>query len=1020
MSRVSAALRGVVIALLVARAAAAAPAVPVIEIGDGPSLVVEYDRDFKPLRKLRGLHKPSDLTPLADGGLLLVDQDAHEVLQLDAAGAVRWRQRIGLFPVRARLRPGGGLLVTGLNEIVATYPDLSVEWQRSAPGVRTAVPLANGNILLTRNAAYGELVEMKPDGSVVWQSEPPGHTDATGQWIDTDPKRFFSSVSSLDVAADGTIFTTDFDHHQLRVLAPDYRLLRAMSIVRHVEDTRIGPGGELIAVSPEDYRVWISRPDNSQKLYEPDLRPTCANLSARGTVFVGLEWEPEVEWLNATAARAAAPPDVPWWRRALPVPILGALAALLIAGLLRWREARELWRRGMRHPAADAAPEAIPTPPAARPLRWAVMAFLVVVLAGGVYVAWASAREITARGFDRRSWEFAAGCVAAAVALRILNAMAGAAGTLSSFVASQWTAPTPRGDRGRLAVLLVLAIASLAGCVAVLRLAPQEQAIAVALWLAGQIWVVAAAFPPRRAETRRSRSLWLALALLVLAAALRFWQIGYYPDHVHHDHGMFGHEVLRAMRGEWQPFFSRVYSIGRPWLVPVMAAFEVFGREYWVLRLSAAVSGVAVVWGTYLLGGVLFNARVAVIAALLVCVNHVLLLYSRQPYVLDPVPPFVFALYCAAIGLRRGCRFHWCLAGVLSGWALLGYYASVTYVPVGAALLLYLAVFYPRALWRQRSGLLWLVLGGCMVYLPMQAQSMADTIVAQRASEIVVFLNPDGSIRWDPTLWAHQLGHSFGAILYYSESAWGVSTGESICMRDGAVLFGVGLGYLLLWWRTPATFLVLAWGVICIFLGSAVLPAPPTHYHFLAALVPIMLASGVALDRMLALTDGWRPRWWRLPAQAGALALLAAISAANLTAVWAAVRRPLGPDGRSVFAAEGAVMAARYVREHPEYHHYLVRKREDVSALAGLFRFFASDSDLSDLTTKLEDTLPIAPVDPAPGAAFIVLPSRAEERAVIERVYPTARVEEIACLPPGTRVWVYLVDAATVRQAAGK
>ena len=38
--------------------------------------------------------------------------------------------------------------------------------------------------------------------------------------------------------------------------------------------------------------------------------------------------------------------------------------------------------------------------------------------------------------------------------------------------------------------------------------------------------------------------------------------------------------------------------MGRPWLVPAIAAVQAFGAHYWVLRLTGAVSGVLLVWAS--------------------------------------------------------------------------------------------------------------------------------------------------------------------------------------------------------------------------------------------------------------------------------------------------------------------------------------------------------------------------------------------------------------------------------------
>ncbi|MFQ5668429.1 MAG: glycosyltransferase family 39 protein, partial [Candidatus Binatia bacterium] len=747
--------------------AAPYPNVPSVALGTGQSMVVAYSRDFQPLRKYVGLEKPTDVTVLPDGRVLLADAGARRVMLVDLDGTIQWNEPIGDSPIRARPRPGGGFLITSMTDLIAIRADRSVEWRRPVKGIKVGVPLANGRILLARNEGNGWLVETTPNGAVVWQSKPRGYVDASGRWINEQPEQYFASVWSLDVGPDGTIFTTDFDRHQLRILSADHRSLRTIPGLHHVTDTRIGRNGELVAVSPEDFRVWVEFPDGTTKSFQPELRPSCASMSPDGRLLVGLLWEPERAVLNATAARARRRPHIPWRQRGLPVPVLGVFSALLVGIVLRRPELRAAWNPRAGSPEGKPADGEIALTPIELGPRYRKATHVgravvwVGVLSAALLLAWSGISSLVqGHRFSEGAWRFAVGCIAGGIALRVLNAIAGCSRTLSSFVPSGWRSPVRRPGRGRLVVLVVLSLGSLAGCLYVQRHFPAEQATAVALWLMAQIWIVVAAFPPvpRATPARTSRSVWVLLALVLLAAIVtRFWQIGYYPDIVHHDHSIYGEAALHTLRGNWQRFFGSVYSVGRPWIVACAAGLELFGTHYWVLRLLGAISGVVIVWGTYLLGAILFNRRIGLIAALLVTVNHALLLYSRQPYVLDPVAPLVLAVYCAAVGLKRGCRWHWCLSGLLSGWALLAYRSSVTFVPIGVAVLVYLAAVYPRRLWRSRAGLLWFVAGACVVYLPMLGQTVADSALYHRAAATIVLLNPNGSLRWDTALWAHQL-----------------------------------------------------------------------------------------------------------------------------------------------------------------------------------------------------------------------------------------------------------------------
>jgi len=179
------------------------------------------------------------------------------------------------------------------------------------------------------------------------------------------------------------------------------------------------------------------------------------------------------------------------------------------------------------------------------------------------------------------------------------------------------------------------------------------------------------------------------------------------------------------------------------------------------------------------------------------------------------------------------------------------------------------------------------------------------------------------------------------------------------------------------------------------------------------------LAAAVAVDRSLALTDRWTPAARMLPLAAAA-ALLSVIGYGHLKAVWKTVRRPPAhADGTPRYDAEPAMVAARYIAEHPNYRYYLVRARIDQSSASPGFKFFVANSDMSDITTSLRKALPVPPVEPAVGASFIVLPRRQADTDVILEVYPKAELHVLHTVAGGD-VQIYTVDARQIRGAYGR
>ena len=313
-----------------------------IAIGSGPSRIVEYDAEFRPVRTYVGLQRPTDITPLPDGSILVADAGTHEVLSFDPSdGRVISRRRFSSGVSRVRPRERGGFVVTSADRVLLTNAALEVEREIPMKGVRGAVELSNGHVLTVSNDEQGWLTEWRPDGSIRWRSKPRAHLDPAGKWEFERAGQSFVSTSSLDLRPNGTILLSDYDGHTLRLLSKDYEVLRNWAVpgLGHFLDTRFGPAGELVAVCPEKQAVWVERSGGDTRVWTapgPSI-PLTANLSTKGTLLVGFEWRPERERLNATSRRATLDERLPFFKSLFGWVFFGVSGALLLVLALRLR-----------------------------------------------------------------------------------------------------------------------------------------------------------------------------------------------------------------------------------------------------------------------------------------------------------------------------------------------------------------------------------------------------------------------------------------------------------------------------------------------------------------------------------------------------------------------------------------------------------------------------------------------------------------------------------------------------------
>jgi len=522
--------------------------------------------------------------------------------------------------------------------------------------------------------------------------------------------------------------------------------------------------------------------------------------------------------------------------------------------------------------------------------------------------------------------------------------------------------------------------------------------LGVLIWLGLQAGAAAGAW---RARQRGIPLRWgvraVLGAILVTAAALRFWELGYYPDFIHHDHSIYGGNILRFRDGTWHPFFARVYSVGRPWLLLPAAVTWFTGPTPGILRLTAALSGVLITWGVFHLGRALFSETTALIAAWLAAVNHVLLLFSRQPYVLDPVAPFVLGFCAAVLGVQRASPGHWFLAGLGLGWALLGYWASLGYPAILLACAAYAILRCPSWLSQNRQGLAWCAVGLALSYGPLLIAGDAGPF--WRAAGTHLFSDLGGGREhtvFDVSMWAHRLGWAFGLITTYGDvaSSWLVSTGQPICLRYDMCLFGAGLVWVL--YRRQAAVVLVIW-VGVLLLGAAFLG--PVFYHVLAAIPPIMLICAAAFEPVSVWMAGVRSMLARALVVALIVMTCGAVGCAHLQTLWQVVQRPTSPDGHTAYTGNINTVIALYVRAYPRHHYFFVRGPDpsgDLPPSSCLLDFFAADSRLDDLSTDLRSTLPELPAPkPEAALAFVVFPSRETDADALSAAYPTAQVVEL-------------------------
>ncbi len=202
----------------------------------------------------------------------------------------------------------------------------------------------------------------------------------------------------------------------------------------------------------------------------------------------------------------------------------------------------------------------------------------------------------------------------------------------------------------------------------------------------------------RPASISRRVLRWLPiLVLTLLATALRFYRLEF--DSLWDGEPF----TLRFAQRGWADFFHYVadFSAHPPLWFVITKLLIRSGWNEWVIRFPAAVVGILTVPALYFLGEQLFDARVGFMAAFLMAISPIDVLYSQNARMYSAFALLAaLALYVLWRALHEHPMFWWITFGLV---AALGMYTHYLFVlPLGGALLFAAIVVIGRA--RQQTG----------------------------------------------------------------------------------------------------------------------------------------------------------------------------------------------------------------------------------------------------------------------------------------------------------------------------
>ena len=231
-------------------------------------------------------------------------------------------------------------------------------------------------------------------------------------------------------------------------------------------------------------------------------------------------------------------------------------------------------------------------------------------------------------------------------------------------------------------------------------------------------------------------------ALMLVAGALRFYELGAWPPGLYHDEAYNGLDSLRVLAGNHplyfaanhgrEPFFIYLVSLSVGWL----------GRSVYAVRFPAAIVGTLLIPATYFMARELFGQRVGLITAAITAITLWPIQLSLIGLRAGSLPLFIaLSIGMGVHAYRSGRALHWIIAGIFYGLSFYTYLAS-RFTPFVLVLLLIVVLIARRHKQTPWRNLIIFALAVFSVLIPLIFTALTQwDVVMGRPGDVSIF-NP--------------------------------------------------------------------------------------------------------------------------------------------------------------------------------------------------------------------------------------------------------------------------------------
>jgi 4-amino-4-deoxy-L-arabinose transferase-like glycosyltransferase len=496
----------------------------------------------------------------------------------------------------------------------------------------------------------------------------------------------------------------------------------------------------------------------------------------------------------------------------------------------------------------------------------------------------------------------------------------------------------------------------------------------------------------------------LFAGIVLLALALRVWNLSAYPDNIYPDEIMTGTVASEAYgsASAAPPLFSTLWSgIDLPalWFRIVWAFMQLGGSTLSMLRMPAALFGAATTVPFYLLVRGVWG-RVAAIGGTAIMAFSVSDVHYSRLALNNIVTSFFWAVCFLFLlrGLRSGRPVDWVAAGLAAGLSEHFYYGTRLLPFILVAFFAYLLIVHRRRARSYLGHFALLALGYAAGFGPLLVYFIRNPNLyfgrgVDMSSWHTIPTSLDELGRMVSTLWPIMAENLLG---FSTHSSQDIVFFAPLLVPAEAALLALGVGLLVWKWKHPAAFLMLLSGLGVLFVGGTLVlslnSAPPQTVHWTAAFPAFYAAVAIPIGAWAESARTLLPerlRWAGPAIVAAGLALLAVLNISYYFNGYHADPASLVNDSYRTAQAyyDAQTAQSRYVASlGPGYKVVIVGQSGEPYDAATTYYLMGTNADVIRATNPDADLAALQPGDK--GIAFIFFPGNEQYEQQVRGLWP--------------------------------